>query len=134
MQIINKSIYKGLFIALALAGLFGFLVVENPVFAANPPSIESAAGELCKPPAKCPIKNPDTILNILNKIVRYVYAAFFIVAIIFIIIAAFNFLTAQGDPEKIKGARAQILWACVAIAIALISVAAAQIIQKFITL
>ncbi|MDP3015355.1 MAG: hypothetical protein Q8N28_03040 [bacterium] len=125
----KKNIYKGLFIVLALIGLFGFLAIENPVFAAVAPSTESAARELA---GRSKITTPSHILNILTKIVRYTYTIFFIVAIIFIIIAAFNFLTAQGDPEKIKGARAQILWAVVAIAIALISVGAAQIIQTFI--
>ncbi len=124
----NKNTYKGLFIVLALAGLFGFLAIENPVFAAAAPDAKSAAGEL----AKGSISNPQQIFDILAKIVRYTYTIFFIVAILFILIAAFNFLTAQGDPEKIKGARAQILWACVAIAIALISVGAAQIIKTFI--
>ena len=113
---------------MALTGLFGFLVVENPAFAAM--TTNQAITELCKS-GNCPIKTPDKIFDILAKIVQYAYTVFFIVAIIFIIIAAFNFLTAQGDPEKIKGARAQILWAVVAIAIALISVGAAQIIQTF---
>ena len=113
---------------LALVGLFGFLAIENPVFAA-PMTTEQAAKELAK---GSKITDPQHIFTILTKIVRYTYTIFFIVAIIFIIIAAFSFLTAQGDPEKIKGARAQILWAVVAIAIALISVGAAQIIKTFI--
>ena len=124
MQIINKNICKGLFITLALVGLFGFLAIENPVFAVAPDA-KTEAREL----AKGSISDPQQILTILTTIVKYTYTIFFIVAIIFIIIAAFSFLTAQGDPEAIKKARAQILWACVAIAIALISMGAAQIIQ-----
>lgn len=123
----KKNIYKGLFIALAFVGLFGFLATEHSVFAADM-TAQQAATDLAK---GSKITGPNDIFRILKNIVQYTYAIFFIVAVIFIIIAAFNFLTAQGDPEKIKGARAQILWACVAIAIALISVGAAQIIQAF---
>jgi len=124
-----KIISKSLLITLVFAGLFGFLAIENPVFTAAAPSTYDAAKELA---GDSKVTNPDDIFRILKDIVQYVYAIFFTVAIIFILIAAFNFLTAQGDSEKIKGARAQILWAVVAIAIALISVAAAQIIQAFI--
>lgn len=90
---------------------------------------QQAASDLAK---GSPIDSPSKIFDILARVARYTYTIFFIVAIIFIIIAAFNFLTAKGDPEKIKSARSQILWAVVAIAIALISVGAAQIILSFI--
>lgn len=124
----KKIIYKGLFIIL-LAGVAGnFLPADNIVFSAAPP-LDSAAQQLA---GNSKITQPSHIFKILKNIVQYTYAIFFIVAVIFILIAAFNFLTAQGDPEKIKSSRAQILWACVAIAIALISVGAAQIIQAFI--
>lgn len=79
-----------------------------------------------------PIKSPEQIFGVLANILRYAYTIFFIVAIIFILIAAFNFLTAKDNPEKVKSARSQILWAAVAIAIALISVGAANIIYRFI--
>lgn len=127
-----KIVSKSLLITITLISLFGFLAVENPVFAAAM-SFDEAKSELCgSGDEKCKISDPKQIFTILSTVVQYTYTIFFIVAIIFIIVAAFNFLTAQGDPEKIKGARAQILWACVAIVIALISVAAAQIIKTFI--
>jgi hypothetical protein len=80
-----------------------------------------------------PIKEPKDIFRILSKVVSYAYTVFFIVAVLFILIAAFNFLTAKGDSAKVQSARSQITWAVVAIAIALISVGAAQIIKSFIT-
>jgi len=78
-----------------------------------------------------PIKEPGDVFRILVNLVRYTYTIFFIVAIVFIIVAAFKFLTAGGNPEKIQSARTQIMWAVVAIAIALISVGAATIIKGF---
>ncbi|MEK7162670.1 MAG: hypothetical protein AAB696_00005, partial [Patescibacteria group bacterium] len=66
-------------------------------------------------------------------IVKYTYTIFFFVAIFFIIIAAFTYLTAGDDAIKIGSAHKQIFWAVIAIAIALVSIGAATIIQTFIT-
>ncbi|MEE8131626.1 MAG: hypothetical protein V3T98_01095 [Candidatus Paceibacterota bacterium] len=76
------------------------------------------------------VESPDDVIRVINKIAKYLFTAFFIVAIIFIIIAAFHFLTAKADPEKIKTARNQILYAAIAIAIALISTGAVKIIES----
>lgn len=76
------------------------------------------------------VESAEDVLNVIAKVARYMFTAFFIVAIIFIIIAAFNFLTAQGDVEKVKNARNQILWAAVAIAVALISTGAVKIVES----
>ncbi|MFH1347050.1 MAG: hypothetical protein ABIH10_02260 [Spirochaetota bacterium] len=92
--------------------------------------LNSAAQDLA---AGSYISTPDKIFSILKTIVQYTYTIFFIVAVMFILIAAFNFLTAKGDPTKIMGARSQILWAVVAIIIALLSVGAALIISNFLT-
>jgi steroid 5-alpha reductase family enzyme len=96
-------------------------------------SAKDAASKLCENPADCPIKDVNDIFNILKTIVQYAYTIFFILAVLFILIAAFNFLTAKGDSSKVQGAKDQIKWAVVAIIIALISVGAAQIINSFIS-
>jgi len=125
----RKNILKPLFIILTAVILFN-LNFGNILAATTPQDINQAANDLA---TGSPIKSPDDIFNILAKILRYVYTIFFITAVIFIIVAAFGFLTARDDPAKIKSARAQLYWAAVAIAIALISVGAAQIIRAFIT-
>lgn len=76
------------------------------------------------------VETPEDVLRVINKVGQYMFTAFFIVAIIFIIIAAFNFLTAQGDVEKVKNARSQVLWAAVAIAVALISTGVVKIVEN----
>jgi large-conductance mechanosensitive channel len=118
--------------------LKGILVISLTTNLLTPVLINSVLAQDWQQAAKdlaqgSPIKEPSDIFRILAKVVQYAYTIFFIVAIIFIIVAAFNFLTAGGNPEKIQSARSQITWAVVAIAIALISVGAAQIIKTFIT-
>ena len=80
---------------------------------------------------KSPIKSSDAVIGVLFNIAKFLYTACLIVAIIFIIIAGFNFLTAQADPEKIKTARHQIYYALIAIAVVLLSSGAAKIIETF---
>ena len=63
----------------------------------------------------------NDVIRVLNNIVSWTYIIFFIVATFFILIAAFNFLTARENPEKIKTAKDQLLYAAIAIAIALMS-------------
>ncbi len=91
--------------------------------------LKSAAQQLAQ---GSPISSPEKIFSILQKVVQYTYTVFFIVAVLFILIAAFNFLNAKGDPIKINSAKSQILWAIVAIVVALVSLGAAQIINSFI--
>ncbi len=76
------------------------------------------------------IETADDVIRVLGNIVGWTYQIFFIVAVFFILIAAFSFLTAKADPEKIKTARSQIFYAVIAIAIALISIGADMIVKS----
>ncbi len=80
----------------------------------------------------CPVTGINDVMNILTKIVNVLYTAFFIVAIGFVILAAFSYLTGGDDPEKIKSANHKIIYAAISIAVALISVGANEIIKNFI--
>lgn len=80
-----------------------------------------------------PITSQGGIYQVLIKIAQFLFTAFLIIAVIFIIIAAFSYLTAGGDAEKVKKASQQILWAVIAIAIVLISGGAAALIKSFFT-
>ena len=80
-----------------------------------------------------PIKNPGDISRVFEQIVRWTYYIFFVLAVYFLLLAAFTYLTAGGNPENLKKAHSSLGWAFVAIAVALISVGAASIIKSFIT-
>jgi len=111
--------------------VLGVMPVINTAFAIK--DIGASAQQLCaQNPGNCPISDISQVWTILARVVQYAYTLFFIVAIVFILIAAFNFLTAKGDTAKVVSARSQILYAVVAIIIALLSVGAAQIIKSFI--
>ncbi|MFA5098847.1 MAG: hypothetical protein WC461_01355 [Candidatus Paceibacterota bacterium] len=71
------------------------------------------------------------LLDILSSIVNVVYIVFFVVAVLFVIFAAFNYLTGANAPEKIKSAHTQLIYAAVAIAVALLAVSFQFIIGNF---
>jgi magnesium-transporting ATPase (P-type) len=108
------------------------LLMVSPVLTA---AVTFKEGEIPKPeqlvPGGSPISTDRELLNVVTSVVKWVYTIFFVVAVVFILFAAFNYLTAGGQPEKVKSSHTQLIWASVAIAIALLSVAAAQIIQSF---
>ena len=64
-------------------------------------------------------------------VVRWVYIIFFVIAVLMILFAAFTYLTAAGNEEKVKKARDSIIYAAVAVAVALLAVGFEQIIRTF---
>jgi hypothetical protein len=60
-------------------------------------------------------------VGVLITVVRWFYTIIFIVAVLFILLAAWNFITSKGDPNQAKLARTQLLYAVIGIAVALIS-------------
>lgn len=72
------------------------------------------------------------LLTFLSSAVAQTLAAFIgAIAIIMILVAAFQFLTAGGDAEKVKTARGTITWAVIGIVVALISFNIPGILSSF---
>lgn len=76
------------------------------------------AGAQSAPPA------PITSLSgfqafICNVIVGWLFTFLIILSIVFVLLAAFKYLTASGDPEKVKAASHQLIYAAVAIIVAI---------------
>jgi heme/copper-type cytochrome/quinol oxidase subunit 2 len=80
-----------------------------------------------------PIQSVTQATSIFVTIVQWIYTIFYIVAVLFILIAAYNFLLGGSDESKIKTAKAQLKYAVIAIVIALISTGVAKIIDNFLT-
>lgn len=83
------------------------------------------------PGANTNITTVSGLVDILRGVVRWVYILFFIIAVLFIIFAAFTYLTSAGDPEKVGTAKNQLIYAAVAIAVALLAVGFQSIVSNF---
>lgn len=81
-----------------------------------------------------PTANITSLQSILNDLcIVFAWAFYFliVVAIIFVVVAAFKYLTAGGEPEKVKSAGATLLYAAVAIGVALLAKAIPLVVGNF---
>lgn len=95
--------------------LFVFLVLAMAPFVSwADPAVVPAAVE---PSSVTPIpeSNVETTIGVLTN---WFFAIFLIVAVWFFIWAGFNFLTANGDTEKVSKARNQVLYGVIGVLIA----------------
>ncbi len=112
------------------SAIFIMCFVSLPLIsAAIAPGTIPEAGELGV--QESPIETAGGVLDVIANIVRWVYILFFIIAVLLILFAAFNYLTAGDQADKIRLARNQLIYAAVAIAVALLSVGVTAIIQNF---
>jgi uncharacterized membrane protein len=96
-----------------------------------------ALAQISQPPVTAPsnITNINQVTGaagIICTIINWIFWLLIILTIIFVLVAAFRYLTAAGDPEKVKAAGATLLYAAIAIVIALIAKGLPLIVSSFI--
>ncbi len=67
------------------------------------------------------IRSFEGILNVLDTVINWMFTLLLVMAVVMIIYAAFSYLTAGGDEEKVGKAHKAIIYAVVAIAVAFLS-------------
>ena len=72
-----------------------------------------------------------SLLAILVSIVQWIYTIFFIVAVLFFLLAAYNFMLGGVDEKKIATAKNQLRYGVIAIVVALLSAGVAYAIDTF---
>ena len=80
-----------------------------------------------------PVSDAHGLLYIVKKGIGWAYTIFFILAVLFVLMAAFTYLGAAGDEEKFKKAKNQLIYAAVAVVVALLAIGFSQIVGSFIT-
>ena len=96
-----------------------------------------AAGKPCEP-----LKAEETILGtgptgaveLLETIGDWIFTIFLAIAVIFIVIAAFNYLTSAGSDEKVTKAHKMLLYAVIGLAVAFLSYGIVTVIGKLVKL
>jgi heme/copper-type cytochrome/quinol oxidase subunit 2 len=106
-----------------------------PVLALVVPAL--AAAQISQPPVTAPsnITNINQITGaagIICTIINWIFWLLIVLTIIFVLIAAFRYLTAAGDPEKVKKAGQTLLYAAIAVIIALIAKGLPLLVSSFI--
>ena len=96
------------------------MVLALPVVAIHDGTIHSTEPPAGKTLPKGPQAGADLLL-IVDTATNWIFAIFTVLTLIFILLAAFQFVTAGGDAEKVGEARQKLIWATVGIIIALAS-------------
>ena len=78
------------------------------------------------------LNSTGAIQTTLCQVINWMFYLLIIFAIIMVLVAAFKYLTAAGDPEKVKGASHTLLYAAVAVLVAIIAKAFPTLIGSFI--
>ena len=71
--------------------------------------------------------------TVIDKITNWALGILIAFAVLMLIIAGFLFVTAQGDPDKVKTARNFVLWALVGVLVGLLSYALVQFVKVNLT-
>jgi len=108
----NKVLIFGLIINIIIVGL------ALPVFAQST-EVESIQ-----------ISSIDDILTIISNITLWMYRILLAIVVIFVLMAAFTFLTSGDNVNNIKKAKNQILYAAIAVVIAILSFSVSTIITN----
>ncbi len=71
------------------------------------------------------------VIDLIKTISNWMIFFLITLAVIFVIMAAFKYLTAGGDAEKVSKANSQIIYAAVAVAVGLLAYAVPAIVKAF---
>ena len=104
------------------------LVLPAMAFAQNIPT-PSAPSESSVPQGN--ITSLQGVLQSLCTVFAWAFYFLIVLAVIFVIVAGFKYLTAAGDPEKVKGAGTMLLYTAIAIGVALLARAIPLVIGSF---
>jgi hypothetical protein len=96
------------------------------------PVLAQVPGDLTGTP-NSGINNVSDIYTRVKTIIQWVYTLFLALAVLFIILAAISYLTAGGDPAKVKKANGKLIYAIVAIVVAILAFSLKSIIVNFIS-
>jgi hypothetical protein len=81
--------------------------------------------------ASAQISSIQGVLDTVCVVFSWLFYFLVALAVVFIVIAAFKYLFAGGDPEKVKGAGNMLLYAAVAVGVALLARAIPSIVASF---
>lgn len=102
------------------------LTLANMTIAAPPESSIPGLGT-------SPITSVTGLVDVLKNVVKWIYIVFFILTVLFVLMAAFTYLTSAGDETKVEKAKNQIIYAAIAVAVALLAVGLESIVSTFLT-
>ena len=87
-------------------------LISLPILALAQPGVQT-------PPT--PITSIEGVFRVINTLINWVFTILLVVAVFFIMMAAFGYLGSAGEPEKVTEAQNKLIYAAVAIGVGLIA-------------
>ena len=115
-----KLLLASTLIVLAFAPVLAIGAEVEPKIGGRPVTVGNAFGD-----------DPNNLLKRIETVTDWIFAIFITVAIIFILFAAFTYLTSGGG-EEVQKAHKQLLYAAVAIAVAVLSKGIIVVVRKIV--
>jgi len=75
----------------------------------------------------------NELFGVLDNILKYVFPLAGLICVIFIIIGGYMWISAAGDPSRVKTAQNTLTWAIIGLVVVLLAVAVIEVITKFIS-
>ena len=78
-------------------------------------------------------KEINELFGVLDNILKYVFPLAGLICVIFIIIGGYMWISAAGDPSRVKTAQNTLTWAIIGLVVVLLAVDVIEVITKFIS-
>jgi phosphoglycerol transferase MdoB-like AlkP superfamily enzyme len=72
------------------------------------------------------------VMEVLNNIVNWLFAILLVVAVIYLILAGYFFVTSQGEPDKMSKARNMVLYALIGVLVAFVSKGLIELVRRIV--
>jgi Type IV secretion system pilin len=126
-----KVTYFAKWLVVALAFLFLPIMAFAQDGTGTGPGPAQQVNDNQAPPQASGLSSVQGVLNSLCTVFDWLFYFLIALAVVFIVIAAYKYLTSSGDPEKVKGANNTIIYAAIAVAVALLAQAIPLVVSSF---
>ncbi|MBI1975020.1 MAG: hypothetical protein HYS57_01515 [Parcubacteria group bacterium] len=79
-----------------------------------------------------PVTTFEGLVSMIGYIANVIFTVLLALAVVFILMAAFYYLTAMGAEDKLKKAQSVLVWAAVAVAVALLAKAIPLVVRSIV--
>jgi len=79
------------------------------------------------------IDTPQGVVNLITKIGNWAYGILLGLAVVFVVVAGYMYLFSGGDTEKTEKAKEQIIYAVIAVAVAILANGIIALLQNILT-
>lgn len=73
------------------------------------------------------------VMTVLDNIVNWLFAILLVVAVVYLILAGYFFVTSQGEPDKMSKARNMVLYALIGVLVAFVSKGLVDLVRQIVT-